>query len=379
MPVYLDNSATTQPSPAVIDAVASSMREGYYNPSALYAPALAAEQQMSACREAVAGKVNAKQVFFTSGGTEANNLAIFGMLKSLRGVGKVLYSAGEHPSVRETCKQTAGMGFTAAEIPLDQNGLVNLSALETMLDNQVRMICVMHVNNETGAVQPIEEISKLREKQCPDAVFHVDGVQGFLRIPMDMAGLQVDSYALSGHKIHAGKGVGALALGGRGRLNPIMFGGGQEKGFRSGTENTPGIAGLKAAIELFPAQHEMRKLKLRLYEKLKNDIDGLVVNGPPPESASAAPHILNVSFMPVRAETMLHALEGEGIFVGNGSACSSRKKQISHVLSAMNCEVKQAESAIRFSLSPYTTQEEIDIASDACVRQYELLKDFVRR
>lgn len=243
-----------------------------------------------------------------------------------------------------------------------------------------RLICVMQVNNETGAVMPIQEIAAMRNRLCPEAILHVDGVQGFMRLPFDMKSLGVDSYALSGHKIHAPKGIGALVTGSRVRLNPRNIGGGQEKAMRSGTENTPGITGLMTAVLDFPVQNHMQSIKMKLYEKL-HEIAGeaLYVNGPSPDSPIAAPHILNCSLVPVRSETMLYALEGDNIYVANGSACSSRKQKLSPVLSAMNISRRQAESAIRFSLSPYTTEEEIDFAADCIKRHYDLLKRFERR
>ncbi len=379
MTCYLDNSATTKPTQAVVDAMVCCMQEGYHNPSSLYAPALEVEKQITACRTLIAERLNAENVFFTSGGTEANNLAIFGALKGMRKKGKVLYSAGEHPSVLETCKQAQYLGFEPEEIPLSQNGVLQLGALRSQLKEDVSLICIMHVNNETGSIQPIHEVAKLRDSLQPDALLHVDGVQGFLRLPTDMRGWGVDSYALSGHKIHASKGVGALALGGRTRLTPLFFGGGQEAAIRSGTENTPGIAGLKKAIETYPAAHNMQNVKMKLFSMLQAGIENLAVNGPEPDAAEAAPHILNVSFPPVRAETMLHALEGDQIYVGNGSACSSKKKQISHVLAAMGSSVAQAESAIRFSLNPFLTEEDIQYAAKCCIQHYQVLKKFIRR
>ncbi len=379
MTCYLDNSATTQPSQQVVEAMAYSMREGYYNPSSLYAPALEAEKQISVCRSMIMDHLRSQRVFFTSGGTEANNLAIFGSLKGMRNKGKVLYSAGEHPSVRETCRQAREMGFDVQEIPLKENGVIDFDVLRSQMQENISLLCVMHVNNETGSIQPIEEIAKLRDEIQPDALLHVDGVQGFLRIPLDMERWGVDSYALSGHKIHACKGVGALVLGKRSKISPILFGGGQEEGIRSGTENTPGIAGLKKAIEMYPFEHKMQSLKMKLYSMLLEGIESLVVNGPEPDSMEASPHILNVSFPPVRAETMLHALEGDQIFVGNGSACSSKKRQISHVLAAMGCPVPRAEAAIRFSLSPYTQEKEIIYTAERCIQHYHVLKKFVRR
>lgn len=379
MPIYLDNSATTRPCEAVIRAMEQSMRAEYFNPSALYAPALAVQQSMRACRDAILSVLHAPagaKVIFTSGGTEADNLAILGGVASLRGGGRVLFGAGEHPAVKEACLASS---LEALPIPYDQTGRIDLDALRGLLTKDTRLICCMQVNNETGAIQPLEEIARLRALLAPEALFHVDGVQGFLRVPMDMAHLGADSYALSGHKIHAPKGIGALVTTRDLRLRPRALGGGQENTLRSGTENTPGIAGLLAAIQAFPRKNGLRTNKLLLWEGLRSVLPGATVNGPAPESEFAAPHILNVSLPPVRSETFLHALEGEGIYVGMGSACSSHKQKVSAVLQAMHTPQRLAESALRFSLSPDNTPEEMERTAAACARHYAILSKFQRR
>ena len=378
--IYLDNSATTRPTEPVRAAVCDAMMEGFFNPSALYAPALQAEKKMRACREEILSRLRfaGGRVVFTGCGTEADNLMISGTLASLR-EGEVLFSAGEHPAVKEPCVHAGGV--IAREIPLDRDGRVDLTALEGMLSDRVKLICVMQVNNETGAVQPLAEIAGLRDRCCPDALLHVDGVQGFLRVPFDMSAVRADSYALSGHKLHAPKGIGALVYGSRCRLSPRMLGGGQENGMRSGTENTPGIAGLLAAVQSFPTEEleRMRACKLRLYRRVRELIPTAAVNGPDPESPLSAPHILNLSIEPVRSETMLHALEGEGIYVGIGSACSSHKQKVSATLRAMGISPRRAESALRFSLCPMNTEAEMDITAEALKHHYDVLSRFTRR
>lgn len=381
MDCYLDNSATTRPTESVVRVMSECMLSGYFNPSALYAPAVRVEKQLNACREAIAARLHAesKQVVFTSGGTEADNLAILSLLSDRRG-GRVLFTAGEHPAVREPCEYLRGHGFDVREIPYDAAGVVDLDALKELMTADTRLICVMQVNNETGAVMPLRDISLLRDKLCPQALLHVDGVQGFMRIPVDMRALGIDSYALSGHKIHGPKGVGALVYGERLRVTPRALGGGQEKNLRSGTENVPGILGLMEAVNGYPEKNDMQALKMRLYQRLK-DIAGenFRVNGPLPDSAHAAPHILNCSLAPVRSETMIYALEADHVYVAAGSACSSHKQKLSTVLTAMQVPRRAAESALRFSLSPYTSAEEIDYAADCIARHYELLKRYERR
>lgn len=379
MPIYLDNSATTRPSEAVVAAMAKCMREGYFNPSALYAPALQSAKMLREGREALLAAVHApagSRVVFTSGGTEADNLAVLGSLSAQRG-GDILYSAGEHPAVREACLSVKGLN--AKVIPYTRAGLVDLDALEGLLSPETRLICCMQVNNETGAVQPLARIARLRDRLAPDALLHVDGVQGFLRVPVDMSALKIDSYALSGHKLHAPKGIGALIAGPRVRLRAQLLGGGQEGALRSGTENTPGIAGLIAAVRDYPKDADIRSVKMRLWALLQAIVPGAVVNGPAPDSDDAAPHILNVSLPPVRSETMLHALEAKEIYVGMGSACSSRKPKISPVLESMHVPRSVAESALRFSLCPENTQEEMERTAQAVGQCYALLAKYQRR
>ncbi len=377
--IYLDNSATTRPCEAAINAMTQCMRKEYFNPSALYAPALLAEKIMRACREEILRIVHAptgSRVIFTSGGTEADNLAILGGTERMR-PGRVLYSAGEHPAVKEACLRS---GHEAVVIPYDRTGRADVGKLAELLDENVRMICCMQVNNETGAIQPLSEIARLRKQKCPQALFHVDAVQGFLRVPLDMTALQIDSIAISGHKIHGPKGIGALITAPGMKPHARQVGGGQESDYRSGTENTPGIAGLLAAIRAFPREHEMREMKLRLWRAIQERIPQAVLNGSDPADPTlTAPHILNVSLPPVRSETMLHALEGEGILVGLGSACSSHKQKVSPVLQAMGLPRPLLESALRFSLCPENTMEEMEKTADACLRQYQVLSRYQRR
>ncbi len=379
MEIYLDNSATTRVTESVARAVLREMTEDYFNPSALYAPSLHAMKRMDACRQAILTRLRAPagaRVVFTSGGTEADALAIRGALSPFRD-GRILFGAGEHPAVRENCLMQKG--FEALEIPYTREGLCDLEKLRALITPDTRLICCMQVNNETGAVQPLREIADIRDESAPGAILHVDGVQGFLRVPMDMAKTGADSYALSGHKIHAPKGVGALVASPRVRLSPLVSGGGQEGGLRSGTENTPGIAGLCAAVTEYPDDNAMRELKLAFLSDVRRRAPEAVVNGPDPASAAAAPHILNFSLPPVRGETMLHALEGDLIYVGVGSACSSKKKKTSGVLQTMGVPAKIAGCAVRVSLSPYTTAEEVARAAGRVGEHYALLKRFERK
>jgi len=383
MEAYLDNSATTKPSQPVIDAVLTAMRDGYFNPSSPYGPALQAEKRMDACRALLSAHIQAgaAEVIFTAGGTEADNLAILGYMSTVKRPGKVLYTAVEHPAVKQSCLASERMGHTAVSIPVLTDSTADLQALAALMDESVHLICVMQVNNETGAIQPIKEIAALRDRLCPRAAIHVDGVQGFLRVPISMRALNIQSYALSAHKLHGPKGVGALILQKGHKVSPREFGGGQEKGLRSGTENTPGIAGLLTAVETYPknAADVMTALKRCLFDALAEGLSGLNINGPVLDNPACGPHVLNVSFRPVRSETMLYALAGDNVYVSMGSACSSRRQKVSETLKAMAVPSWDAECAIRFSLSPYTTEAEIDYAAERVKEHYQTLSKFVRR
>ena len=383
MGVYLDNSATTKPSEAVLAAMTEAMTAGWHNPSALYRPAMEAEKRLDAAREACLKAAGAAghRLIFTSGGTEADNLGILGHLRTVRRSGRVLMLATEHPAVLNCRQEIERLGHQVELIPVGRDGVLDLAALEAMLREDVVLLCVMQVNNEVGAVQPIDEVVRLRDRLCPKAAIHVDGVQGFLRVPFHFGKSGVQSYALSGHKIHACKGVGALIVRKDHRVSPIVFGGGQEDDYRSGTENTPGIIGLGEAVRTYPADAaaHMAALKRRLWQGIHEAVPAAILNGPDLGSPASAPHILSVSLPPVRSQTMLFALEGEGIYVSNGSACSSRKQKVSGVLSAMGLTTQQADCTIRMSLCPDLPEADMDETAAAIRKHYELLKAFVRR
>lgn len=373
--VYLDNSATTQVSPKVIDRMVSSMKSEFYNPSSLYEPSVAVRKDMDACRDAIRSKTGLQKVVFTSGGTEANNLAIMGLPKGGKRK-KILVSMAEHPSVVEACKALQ-LGFEVLRIPLTGEGLVDLHQAKSMMDAQVALICVMEVSNEIGSIQPIMDLLKLRAQLCPDARFHVDGVQGFLKLPINRYP-GIDSYTVSAHKIHGPKGVGALAYGTK-HLHPLALGGGQENGMRSGTENTPGIVGLHAAIECYPKDHHMRDLKLHLWNLISNNVEGIKINGPSPDSKHACDHILNISFPFVMAQTLMHTLEKKGVYVSHGSACASRSRSDNPTLTAMGISSEQSKSAIRISLSPYITKEQIEYAADAMCSSWRSIQKYRKK
>jgi len=383
MEVYLDNSATTRPSDAVVTAMSAAMTQTWHNPSALYKPAMQAEKLISAARKSCLEAAGAAghRLIFTSGGTEADNIAIFGHLRRMKKPGKVLILNVEHPAVLACEEEIRRMGHQVHLLPVKHDGTLDLEAYEALLDDSVHLICVMQVNNESGAIQPLKEVVRLRDAKCPQAAIHVDGVQGFLRVPLEFGRLGIQTYAFSGHKIHACKGVGGLIVHKNHRLNPIVFGGGQEDGYRSGTENVPGIVGLGEAVRAYPRDgaERMLALKRRMWEKLREAVPAAILNGPELDDEACAPHILNVSLPPVRSQTMLFALEGDGVYVSAGSACASRKQKVSGVLTAMGLSTQMADTALRFSFCPENTVEEIDYAVECVKKHYDMLHKYVRR
>ena len=376
MIAYLDNSATTRPDDRVVDKMAQCMREGYFNPSSVYLPAVNAFREVRACREELLQAVHGAgcRLIFTSGGTEANNLAILGAGGRIRGLKIAAVSAVEHPSVRACFDELARQGVEVRVIVVNGKGELDFAALEKALEDGAGLVSVMQVNNETGAINDIPRIHAMTQGR---ALLHVDGVQGFLRTPFSMKDAEL--YTLSGHKIHGPKGIGALVCRENILINPRNMGGGQENGLRSGTENTPGIAGLREAARLMKEYDmgELMQKKLHLIQAFGAQVENMRINGPDP--AAAAPHIVNLGFPGVRGEVMLHALEACGVYASTGSACSSKKLKVSSVLTAMGVSPTEAEWALRFSLSPKTTFEEIDYAAEKLGACYAQLRRFQRR
>jgi cysteine desulfurase len=373
--VYLDNSATTKVTPSVVQAVSVSMQEQYFNPSALYSPAVMVKKKMEVCRDLIRTRTGLCNIVFTSGGTEANNLAVFGIPKGGKAK-RVLYSMAEHPSIVEACKAKES-GLEPHALPLTNQGIVDLEQAALLMDENVALICVMEVSNEVGTIQPVQELLRLRNERCPNARFHVDGVQGFLRQSQNNY-KDMDSYSLSGHKIHGPKGIGALAFNHK-HLHSILYGGGQEAGIRSGTENTAGIVGLHAAIDTYPVNHIMREIKLLFWRLIQSTISEVVVNGFPPESSASCDHIINLSFPGVKAQTLMHSLEGKGVYVSHGAACSSRAVRKNATLTAMGLPSNLIESAIRISFSPFTTQEQVEYAVEAFYSSWKMLRKYKRK
>lgn len=367
--IYLDNGATTSPFDEALSAADAAAREGYFNPSSLYAQAMTGERLLRGAGEAVRGALGARggAVVFTSGGTEADNLAILGVAARLRRKGRFLYGAAEHSAVARAMEAVRAMGHEVERLPVDENGAILIDILRERLREEATLVSAQHVNNEVGAINDPGAIAGIVRDGGGDALLHSDGVQAFLRVSADMAG--VDLYAVSAHKAHGPRGIGALWVGERARLSPILQGGGQQGGLRSGTENVPGAEGMRAAIEAMRAieslPQRLMAMKLRLYERIMDALPDASLNGPEPERG--APHILNMSFG-VKGEVLLHALEGEGILVSTGSACSSRRRAPSDTLTAMGRPPEAIDGAIRFSLSPMNTMQEMEETAAALAR-----------
>ena len=378
--IYLDNSATTRTMGVAAEAAKKYMTEEFFNPAAAYSPAVREERAVNGARRTIGSAINAgpDEIIFTSGGTESNNMAILGSLKAMRGRGRIIVGSTEHPSVYEVYKSLACQ-YDVVEAPVDNTGMIDLKRLESLITPDTRLVSVMQVNNEVGAVNDAETIRRILRRRAPEALLHVDGVQGFLKVPFDAK--NCDLYSISGHKIHAPKGIGALYLRQGTRFAGGQIGGGQERNLRSGTTNTPGIMGMEAAVRNYLYNIDeyrcaMRDCKLRLAKNL-TELPDVLLNGPAPEQG--APHILNTSFMGVRGEVLLHALEEKEIYVSTGSACSAHKKGRNRILNAMGVIGDRQEGAIRFSFCPFNTIEEMDVVAEEISTIIAMLRRFKRR
>ncbi len=383
--VYLDNSATTRPYPEVTWAVMEAMDENYGNPSSLHRKGAEAGRAVTRARETVAASLGVTgNIIFTGGGTEAINLAIKGPAPGRRGR-HLITTAVEHPAVLNACEQLKEQGIEVSLLPVNQTGVIDPEQLKALLRDDTYLVSTIYVNNEVGAVQPLNDIAAVMAdfRRSGRRVFwHVDAVQAYGKLPLRPREPGVDLLSVSAHKVHGPKGVGALYTAPRTPLRPLVTGGGQEGGLRSGTENVPGIAGFGAAAavivrEAGGAAEKMRVLKKRLVEGILAGAPGAVLNGPPcGDDSCSAPHIANISFPGLPGEVLVHALEQYGVFVSTGSACSSRKKTGSHVLKAMGLSESLITGAIRFSLAPVNTAEEIEYAVEktlAAVRELRRL------
>ena len=362
MEIYLDNSATTKPYQEVVDKMVLALTTQYGNPSSIYKKGIEVEREIKEIRRNIARSLGAKEteIYFTSGGTECNNTIIRSVAKLNKKIkNHIISTVIEHPSVLNTLKDLEADGFEVTYLPVGKDGKISLEDLKNAIKKETILVSVMHVNNEIGTIQPIEEIGKYLKSLDEKVYFHVDGVQSYAKIKFRPSRYNIDFMSVSGHKLHGPKGIGFMYVKENNRIKPLLTGGGQEIGIRSGTENVPGIYGIGEAVRILNQDLEgtidkIRGLRDLLKEEILANIDNVKINSP----EDGVCHVLNVSFRGVRGEVLLHYLEQKEIYVSTGSACSSKKKG-SHVLNAIGLTPDEIEGAIRFSLSDLNTKEEI--------------------
>ena len=384
MEAYLDNSATTRCYEEVKDIVVRTMMEDYGNPSAMHLKGVQAENYVKEAAKEIAKtlKVQEKDIYFTSGGTESDNWALIGAALANQRKGKhVITTVYEHAAVSAPAAWLEEQGFEVTRLPVDEKGSLSLNELQEAVREDTILVSAMYVNNELGAVLPIEEMGRLIKEKNPETLFHVDAIQAYGKYRIFPKKMKIDLLSASSHKIHGPKGAGFLYVGDKVKIQPLILGGGQQKGMRSGTDNVPGIAGMGAAARIIYERLEentahMQELKEYFAGEL-HKLEEVEINGPDP--SAGAPHILNVSFLGVRSEVLLHALEEKGIYVSAGSACSSHKRTGSASMRAIGLSPQRKESAIRFSFSEFTSKEELDYTLEVLRELLPLLRRYARK
>lgn len=387
MEAYLDNAATTSVFPEVRDIMNTLMEEDFGNPSSKHTKGMIAEKYINDARDIICSqlKCDAREIVFTSGGTESNNMALIGAATANMRAGKhIITTRIEHPSVHEPLAYLEELGFEVTYLPVNEKGQLEVDVLLNAIREDTILISVMYVNNEVGSVLDVKALCDAAKKKNPSVLFHVDAIQGYGKYKIVPKKLGIDLMSVSGHKIHGPKGSGFIYIKNRTKIRPIIFGGGQQKGMRSGTENVPAIAGFGKASEIIYTAHS-EKIE-RLYELKKyfidniNKIEDVTVNAVDTEDIKAsAPHIVSVSFGNIRSEVMLHALAEKGVFVSSGSACSSNHPELSGTLKAIGVKNELLDSTLRFSFSVNTTKEEIDYALAQVNEVLPALRKFVRK
>ena len=380
----MDNSATTRCSERAIAVMVRLLSEDYGNPSSLHGMGANAEACIKEARKKIAKTLKAaeKEIIFTSGGTESNNLAIFGSVEANRRAGNhIITTAIEHASIAQPMQQLEEMGFRVTYLPVDSFGTVRLDALKEALDEDTILVSMMHVNNEIGTIEPLEAVSALIRQKAPQALFHVDAIQSYGKLPVIPKKLDIDLLSASGHKIHGPKGIGFLYIRDKTKIKPILYGGGQQKGMRSGTENVPAIAALgEAAAECSQSLAANAEAMYGLREYFMEEvvkIPGVTINGK--TGKESAPHIISVSVEDVRSEVLLHSLEEKGIYVSAGSACSSNKPSVSQTLTAIGLRKELLDATVRFSFCRDTTREEVEYALAALAEIIPFRRKFTRK
>lgn len=382
MEIYLDNSATTMVRPEVAKLMYEIMTKDYGNPSSMHIKGVQAERYLREAKEIFAGilKVSEKEIFFTSGGTEGDNMAIIGAALAGRRRGKhIITTVIEHPAVLESCAFLEKNGFEVTYLPVNAAGQVEPDTLKAALRDDTVLVSVMYVNNEIGAIEPVSELGRIIKEYNKDILFHVDAVQAFGKFRIHPYKENIDMLTMSSHKIHGPKGVGAIFIKDKTKIQPIAFGGGQQKGMRSGTENVPGIAGMAmAAKELYDKFDEDVNRLYELKEYFVREITGIegaTVNGL--TGRDSAPHVVSVSFDGItKSEVLLHALEDKGIYISSGSACSSNKPSLSSTLKAIGVKNDLLYATLRFSFSVFTTKEELEYTINAVKELLPVLRKY---
>lgn len=382
--IYLDNSATTRVDEEVVTAMNKYHLECYGNPSSLHRMGLESEKALNKARKQISDflKVDEKTITFVSGGTEANNLAITSAInKNKRQGNKIITSSIEHPSVLEVFKSYENNGYEVSYIDVDEKGFLNLEQLEESLDDKTILVSIMKVNNEIGSIQNTEKIAKIVKEKSPQCIFHSDCVQAVGKVPVEPLREGIDILTFSGHKIHGPKGIGALYVRRDLALQSILHGGGQERGFRAGTENLAGAVGIGMAVEHLSQLEQqidhLQALKSKAIGLLTEKLSEIHFNSD--ESEKYAPHILNISIKDVKSEILLHLLEKKEIFISSGSACTSKKHSISHVLKSMNLSSEYIEGSLRISFSKYNTFEDVECMVKVLKESVDDLRKFTRR
>lgn len=384
MEAYFDNSATTKVFDCVKDAVVHAMTEDYGNAAARHMKGVEAERLIKEARAEIARslKVQEKEILFTSGGTESNNMALIGTALANQRAGKhLITTAVEHASIYNTMEFLREQGFEITYLPVDSYGCISLDELRDAVREDTILVSVMYVNNEIGAVEPVEEISRVIRKKNPRTLFHVDAIQAYGKFVIRPKKQGIDLLSVSGHKIHGPKGVGFLYIDEKAKIRPLLYGGGQQKGMRSGTENVPGCAGLGAAVKEVYTDHEAKMERLyglreRMIKGLK-DLPGVTINGH--EGRENAPQIVSASFEGVRSEVLLHALEEKGIYVSSGSACSVNHPGVSGTLRGIGVKKELLDSTIRFSFGLFNTPEEVDYCLEVLAELLPVLRRYRAR
>lgn len=383
--IYLDNCSTTIPRKEVIETMAKSMAEDFANPSSLHRLGFQSEKKIKKIREDIGSFLNVSrdEIYFTSGGTESNNMAIQSMVNKYNRQGKHLITTKiEHPSVLNLMKYYEEEGYSVTYLDVNHRGEISLEELEKEIREDTILVSIMHVNNEIGTIEPISQVKNIISKKNSKAVFHVDGIQGFGKVNISLKSWGIDSYSFSGHKIYGPKGIGGLYIDKKHSLSPIIYGGDQERGMRSGTENLLGIIGLGKAVDMMGNQYKEEReyvLDLRKYfvKRIKEEIGDIKINTP--LDGKSSPYILNISFNHVKGEVLLHYLEEKDIYVSTSSACSSKDKSKSHVLKSIGLNDLEIDGGIRFCFYYENTIEDLEFAIEVLKKSVKEIRQIIMR